>query len=103
MGQKISPIGFRIGIIKDWDARWYSEKDYTNCFMRTYKFVTLLEKNYMALVSPALAASAANNFQINIHTAKPGMVIGKGGLAWNGSVAAWNKRQPKSAYQHHGN
>ncbi|MEW5921231.1 MAG: 30S ribosomal protein S3 [Bacillota bacterium] len=80
MGQKISPSGFRIGIIKDWDARWYAEKDYTkllheDLFIRGY----IKTKQEGAGIARIEIDRAASNVKITIHTAKPGMVIGKGG------------------------
>ncbi|MGY0836778.1 30S ribosomal protein S3 [Aerococcus urinaeequi] len=80
MGQKINPIGMRIGVIKDWDARWYAEKDFADTLhedlhIREYIAETLKD----ASVSQVEIERAANKVNVNIHTAKPGMVIGKGG------------------------
>ena len=80
MGQKINPTGLRIGVINDWDARWYAEKDYADTLhedlaIREYIQGTLSE----ASVSQVEIERAANKVNVNIHTAKPGMVIGKGG------------------------
>lgn len=80
MGQKISPTGFRIGVIRDWDARWYAEKDYTkllheDLFIRGY----IKAKQEGAGIARIEIERAASNVRIIIHTAKPGMVIGKGG------------------------
>lgn len=80
MGQKINPTGLRIGVIKDWDARWYAEKDYADTLhedlqIRDYIQDTLKD----ASVSQIEIERAANKVNVNIHTAKPGMVIGKGG------------------------
>lgn len=80
MGQKINPTGLRIGVIKDWDARWYAEKDYADKLhediaIREYIQSTLSD----ASVSQIEIERAANKVNVNIHTAKPGMVIGKGG------------------------
>lgn len=80
MGQKVSPIGFRIGVIRDWDARWYSDKNYTELLhedLEVRKYLT--EKLSVAGLSRVEIERAANNMRINIHTAKPGMVIGRGG------------------------
>lgn len=80
MGQKISPIGFRVGIIRDWDARWYAEKDYTKLLHEDLKIRDFIKKQLEgAGISRIEIDRAANNLRINIHTAKPGMVIGKGG------------------------
>ncbi len=80
MGQKISPSGFRIGVIKDWDARWYAEKDYMkllheDLFIRDY----ITKKQEGAGIARIEIDRAASNVRVAIHTAKPGMVIGKGG------------------------
>ncbi len=80
MGQKVSPIGFRIGVIRDWDARWYSDKNYTELLhedLEVRKYLT--EKLSVAGLSRVEIERAASNMRINIHTAKPGMVIGRGG------------------------
>lgn len=80
MGQKVSPIGFRLGIIRDWDARWYAEKDYTSLLHEDLNIRNFIRKELEgAGVSRIEIDRAANNVRINIHTAKPGMVIGKGG------------------------
>ena len=80
MGQKINPIGMRIGIIRDWDAKWYADKDYADYLhedlrIRAYINETLKE----ASVSTIEIERAAKRINISIHTAKPGMVIGRGG------------------------
>ena len=80
MGQKINPTGFRIGVIKDWDARWYAKKDYLkllheDLFIRDY----IKKKQDGAGIARIEIERAASNVRIAIHTAKPGMVIGKGG------------------------
>lgn len=80
MGQKVSPVGFRIGVIRDWDAIWYAGKNYTtllheDLFIRDY----IMKKMGNASISRIGIERAANNLRIRIHTAKPGMVIGRGG------------------------
>ncbi len=80
MGQKVHPIGMRVGIIRDWDAKWYAEKEYAEFLhedLRIRKFIT--SKLADAAVSTIEIERAANRVNISIHTAKPGMVIGKGG------------------------
>jgi len=80
LGQKVSPIGFRVGIIRDWDARWYAEKDYMKLLHEDLQIRHFIRKQLEgAGVSRIEIERAANNLRINIHTAKPGMVIGKGG------------------------
>ena len=80
MGQKVHPIGLRVGIIRDWDAKWYAEKEYAEFLhedLRIRKFIAT--KLADAAVSTIEIERAANRVNISIHTAKPGMVIGKGG------------------------
>ncbi|KAF1301674.1 MULTISPECIES: 30S ribosomal protein S3 [Enterococcus] len=80
MGQKVHPIGMRVGIIRDWDAKWYAEKDYADFLhedLRIRKFIA--KKLADAAVSTVEIERAANRVNVSIHTAKPGMVIGKGG------------------------
>lgn len=80
MGQKINPIGMRIGVIRDWDARWYAEKDYATFLHEDLKIRNYIEKNLSeASVSRVEIERAANRVNVSIHTGKPGMVIGKGG------------------------
>ncbi len=82
MGQKVNPHGLRVGIIKDWDTRWYAEKkDFGKLLYEDYKIREFIkEKLYIAGISRIEIERAANNrVKINVHTAKPGMVIGKGG------------------------
>jgi len=80
VGQKVSPIGFRIGVIRDWDARWFASKNYKDLLHEDLKIREYIQKNLQsASVSRIEIERAANNLRINIHTAKPGMVIGRGG------------------------
>lgn len=80
MGQKVSPIGFRIGIIRDWDARWFAGKNYKELLHEDLRIRDYIQKTLQsASVSRIEIERAANNLRINIHTAKPGMVIGRGG------------------------
>lgn len=82
MGQKVNPHGLRVGIIKDWDTKWYANKKDFGDFLvednNIRKFVK--EKLFLSGISRIGIERAANNrVKINVHTAKPGMVIGKGG------------------------
>lgn len=80
MGQKINPTGLRIGVIKDWDARWYAEKDYASTLSEDLKIRGYIADQLAeASVSQVEIERAANKVNVNIHTGKPGMVIGKGG------------------------
>ncbi|HLU23921.1 30S ribosomal protein S3 [Lederbergia graminis] len=80
MGQKINPIGMRIGVIRDWESKWYAEKDYATLLHEDIKVREYITKRLSdASVSRVEIERAANRVNITIHTAKPGMVIGKGG------------------------
>src|ERR1700748_2585606 len=80
MGQKTHPVGFRLGVIRGWSSKWYSEKDFTKWLhedLRLKKFVK--QKLNHAGVSAVEVERAANKAKINIFTARPGIVIGKRG------------------------
>ena len=80
MGQKVNPIGLRVGIIRDWESKWYADKDYANLLHEDLKVREYIAKRLNdASVSKVEIERAANRINISIHTAKPGMVIGKGG------------------------
>jgi len=80
VGQKINPIGMRVGIIRDWDAKWYAEKDFANFLHEDLKIREYIAKNLSeASVSRVEIERAASRVNVSVHTAKPGMVIGKGG------------------------
>lgn len=80
MGQKVNPIGFRLGITRTWDSRWYAKRDFARLLkedMALRKF--LKEKLYSAGIARIEIERAANKVKINVHTARPGIVIGKKG------------------------
>lgn len=80
MGQKINPNGFRVGVIRDWTAKWYADKDYAAYLNEDLRIRKYIEKRLAdASVSTVEIERAANRVNVSIHTAKPGMVIGKGG------------------------
>ncbi|MFD2043171.1 30S ribosomal protein S3 [Ornithinibacillus salinisoli] len=80
MGQKVNPTGLRVGIIKDWESKWYAGKDYADLLHEDIKIREYLENRLKtAAVSSIEIERAANRVNITIHTGKPGMVIGKGG------------------------
>ena len=80
MGQKINPKGFRVGVIHDWESKWYAEKDFATFLHEDIKIRAFINKKLAdASVSTIEIERAANRVNISIHTAKPGMVIGKGG------------------------
>ncbi len=80
MGQKVNPHGLRVGVIKDWDSKWYAEADFADFLVEDHKIRTFLKKKlYSAGVSRIEIERASERVKITIHTAKPGLVIGKGG------------------------
>lgn len=81
MGQKVNPHGLRLGIIKDWNAKWYAnDKDFADLLIEDNTIRKLIKKKlYLAGISKTIIERTANKVKIFIHTAKPGMVIGKGG------------------------
>ncbi len=80
MGQKVNPHGLRVGIIDDWDSRWYADKEYADYLVEDYKIREFLKKRlYSAGVSRIEIERASDRVKVIIHTAKPGVVIGKGG------------------------
>ena len=80
MGQKVNPVGLRIGIIRDWESKWYAEKDYAELLHEDLKIREYIHQRLKdAAVSGIEIERAANRVNITIRTAKPGMVIGKGG------------------------
>jgi small subunit ribosomal protein S3 len=80
VGQKVNPVGMRIGIIRDWESKWFAGKDYADLLHEDLKVREYIQKRLSeAAVSKIEIERAANRLNITIHTAKPGMVIGKGG------------------------
>jgi small subunit ribosomal protein S3 len=80
LGQKVSPIGFRLGSIKTWRSEWFSEKNYSELLHEDLKIRKFLkEKLYHAGISRIEIERAANKAKVNIHAARPGIIIGKKG------------------------
>ena len=80
MGQKVNPHGLRVGIIKDWDSRWYSDKDFADNLVEDYEIREFLKKKlYAAGISKIEIERASDRVKVVLYTAKPGVVIGKGG------------------------
>ena len=94
MGQKVSPHGLRVGIIKDWSSTWYANKqDYSNNLVEDYNIRTYLKN----LLKPAgiyklQIARKGNKVLVDVYAAKPGMIIGKGGAAIEEIKAKLNKK-----------
>ncbi|WP_343248591.1 30S ribosomal protein S3 [Diplocloster hominis] len=80
MGQKVNPHGLRVGIIKDWDSKWYAEDEFADYLVEDYKIRKFLKnKLFSAGISKIEIERTADRVKIVIYTAKPGVVIGKGG------------------------
>ena len=80
MGQKVNPHGLRVGIIKDWDSRWYAEADFADNLVEDYDIRKYLKKRlYNSGVAKIEIERASDRLKVIIYTAKPGVVIGKGG------------------------
>lgn len=81
MGQKVNPIGFRLGIHRDWDSRWFAVKEYSDFVLEDHKIRSFLKKRLLqAGVSRVEIERASNKVRIRIYTARPGLVIGKKGV-----------------------
>ena len=80
MGQKVNPHGLRVGIIKDWNSKWYADKEFADYLVEDHKIRTFLKKKlYAAGVSKVEIERASDRVKVTVYTAKPGVVIGKGG------------------------
>ena len=83
MGQKVNPQGLRVGVIKDWDSRWYADTkndEFSNNLVEDHKIRTYLKKTlYNANISKIEIERAADRVKVALYTAKPGVIIGKGG------------------------
>ena len=80
MGHKVHPLGFRIGVIRDWQAKWYAEKNYVGFLQEDLKLRQAIESRYAETgISLVEIDRQANKISVTIHTARPGVVIGRGG------------------------
>ncbi len=80
MGQKVNPHGLRVGVIKDWDSKWYAEADFSDNLVEDYNIRKFVKKTlYNAGISKIEIERASDKVKVSIYTAKPGVVIGKGG------------------------
>ncbi len=98
MGQKVNPHGLRVGIIKDWDSKWYAnKKDFAELLLEDNKIRKYVkEKLYTAGISKIAIERASKKIKISISTAKPGMVIGRGGTGVEELRVALEKLTGKS-------
>jgi small subunit ribosomal protein S3 len=80
VGQKVHPIGFRLGVIKGWSSRWYSKNEYAKFLQEDIRIRAYIEKKFKAAgVATVEIERAAKNLKINIHSSRPGIIIGKKG------------------------
>ena len=80
MGQKVNPHGIRVGVIKDWDSKWYADADFADCLVEDYQIREYLKKKlFQAGVSKIEIERASGKVKVTVFTAKPGVIIGKGG------------------------
>ncbi len=80
MGQKVNPHGFRVGVISDWDAKWFADKDYQKYLLEDIKIREFIkEKLFLSGIARVQIERATQKTRISIYTAKPGMVIGRQG------------------------
>ena len=80
MGQKVHPVGFRLGIVKSWDSRWYAKKEYASLIHEDLKIRKFVKKKlFHAGISKVEIERTGNKLRVNIHSARPGLVIGKKG------------------------
>ena len=99
MGQKVHPIGMRVGVIRDWDAKWYADKNFAEYLHEDLAIRKFLYKKLKeASVSNIQIERAANRVIVSVHTAKPGMVIGKGGSEIDAVRAELSKLTGKKVF-----
>ena len=80
MGQKVNPIGYRLGVNKDWQSKWYAKKDYPEYLINDIKIREYLEKNMKdAAIASVIIERKKGRTDVTIYTAKPGVIIGRGG------------------------
>ena len=81
MGQKVHPVGFRLGVVKDWDSKWYANKlDYADLLHEDLEIKCLIKQRFFQSgIAKTEIERAANRAKVTIHTGRPGMVIGRGG------------------------
>ena len=80
MGQKVNPHGLRVGVIKDWDSKWYADAEFSDYLVEDYNIRKYLKKKlFSAGVAKIEIERASDRVRVIVHTAKPGVIIGKGG------------------------
>lgn len=98
MGQKVNPHGLRVGIIRDWDSKWYADKkNFNEYLLEDYKIREYCKKKlFISGISKTEIERAANKIKVTVFTAKPGMVIGRGGVGVEELRVAIEKLTKKS-------
>lgn len=93
MGQKVHPIGFRVGVIRDWESNWYAGRDYSKRLHEDHIIRTFLKKRLMnAAISKINIDRQAEKLRVTLHTGKPGVIIGRGGKGVDDLRAELEKR-----------
>ncbi|MDD2413912.1 MAG: 30S ribosomal protein S3 [Eubacteriaceae bacterium] len=100
MGQKVNAHGFRVGVIKDWNAKWYAnDKDFADYLIEDNKIRHYIKKSqFQAGISKIVIERFGNKIKIHIHTAKPGMIIGRGGAGIEALRVELEKMTKKTVY-----
>lgn len=99
MGQKTHPIGFRVGVIKPWLSKWYAQKGYTTWLHEDIRFRELIKKRLYSMgISRIDIDRASSKIKINIHTSRPGLVIGKKGSGIDGLKQDLSKMTPNEVF-----
>lgn len=97
MGQKVNPHGIRVGVIKDWSSTWYADSDFADNLVEDYEIRKYLKKKlFQAGVSDIKIERTADKVRVTVYTAKPGVVIGKGGADIETAKAELQKMTKKS-------
>ena len=99
MGQKVHPKGFRLGVIEGWDSRWYAGKEYAGLLHEDIRMRTFIKRRlYHAGISKIEIERAATKAKVNIHTARPGIVIGKKGAEIDKLKSELNKLSGRDCF-----
>src|SRR5512147_2526053 len=99
MGQKVHPRGFRLGVIEGWDSKWYAGREYSALLHEDIRIRQFIKRRlYHAGIAKVEIERAANKAKVNVHTARPGIVIGKKGAEIEKLKAELNKLTSKETY-----
>ena len=97
MGQKVNPHGLRVGVIKDWDSKWYAEADFADCLVEDYNMRKFLKKRlFSAGISKIEIERASDRVKIIIYTAKPGVRTGMHSWLQSPSLSSWKTVFPSA-------